>query len=84
MVVPVKILSPYHFPKASQVVAVPSKPSKIEIPKDNLVMQSPFFNDVASIYSLPSFDKKSFYFTNSLGEIQSVSLKDKKINWKNE
>ena len=64
--------------------SVPTKPSKIEIPKNDFEEVSPFIKDAASIYSLPSFDKKSFYFTNSLGEIQSVSLKDKKINWKNE
>ncbi|MCR4030618.1 MULTISPECIES: PQQ-binding-like beta-propeller repeat protein [Flavobacterium] len=64
--------------------SVPTKPSKIEIPKNDFEEVSPFIKDAASIYSLPSFDKKNFYFTNSLGEIQSVSLKDKKINWKNE
>jgi outer membrane protein assembly factor BamB/predicted phosphohydrolase len=64
--------------------SVPTKPSKIEIPKNDFEEVVPFLKDAASIYSLPSFDKKSFYFTNSLGEIQSVSLKDKKINWKKE
>jgi outer membrane protein assembly factor BamB len=62
--------------------SVPSKPSKIEIPKDNSVVKSPFIQDVASIYSLPVFDKKSIYFTNSIGEIQSVNLKTKALNWK--
>lgn len=64
--------------------SVPSKPSKIEIPKDDLVMQSPFIKDIASIYSLPAFDKKNLYFTNSIGEIQSVNLKNKSVNWKTE
>ena len=62
--------------------SVPTKPSKIEIPKDDFPTVTPFLKDDASIYSLPSFDKKNFYFANSLGEIQSVNLKDKKINWK--
>jgi len=62
--------------------SVPTKPSKIEIPKDDFPAIAPFLKDDASIYSLPSFDKKNFYFANSLGEIQSVNLKDKKINWK--
>ncbi|WPO76841.1 PQQ-binding-like beta-propeller repeat protein [Flavobacterium sp. KACC 22761] len=62
--------------------SVPTKPSKIEIPKDDFPAIGPFLKDDASIYSLPSFDKKNFYFANSLGEIESVNLKDKKINWK--
>lgn len=64
--------------------SVPSKPSKIEIPKDNLEVKSPFIKDVASIYSLPAFDKKSIYFTNSIGQIQSVNIKTKVLNWKTE
>ncbi|MDQ6472469.1 PQQ-binding-like beta-propeller repeat protein [Flavobacterium sp. LHD-80] len=64
--------------------SVPSKPSNIEIPKDNLVMQSPFLKDIASIYSLPVFDKKNLYFTNSIGEIKSINLKSKAQNWKTE
>jgi len=64
--------------------SVPTAPSKIEIPKDNLVMQSPFIKDVASIYSLPAFDKKNIYFTNSIGEIKSINLKNKNLNWKTE
>lgn len=64
--------------------SVPSKPSKIEIPKDNSVVKSPFIQDVASIYSVPAFDKKSIFFTNSIGEIQSVNLKTKALNWKTE
>ncbi|WP_294959716.1 PQQ-binding-like beta-propeller repeat protein [uncultured Flavobacterium sp.] len=64
--------------------SVPSKPSKIVIPKDSLAMQSPYVKDIASIYSLPAFDKKSLYFTNSIGEIKSVSLKSKSVNWKTE
>ena len=64
--------------------SVPSKPSKIVIPKDSLVMQSPYIKDIASIYSLPAFDKKSVYFTNSIGEIKSVNLKNKALNWKTE
>ncbi|MHC0447575.1 outer membrane protein assembly factor BamB family protein [Flavobacterium sp. 3-218] len=62
--------------------AVPSTPSKIEIPKDNPASLNPFIKDIASIYNLPAFDKKNLYFTNSLGEIQSVSLKNKAVNWK--
>ncbi|WP_369013721.1 outer membrane protein assembly factor BamB family protein [Flavobacterium anhuiense] len=64
--------------------SVPSKPSKIVIPKDSLVMQSPYIKDIASIYSLLAFDKKSVYFTNSIGEIKSVNLKNKALNWKTE
>ncbi|WP_119792326.1 outer membrane protein assembly factor BamB family protein [Flavobacterium anhuiense] len=64
--------------------SVPSKPSKIVIPKDSLAMQSPYIKDIASIYSLPAFDKKSVYFTNSIGEIKSVNLKNKALNWKTE
>lgn len=63
--------------------SVPSQPSKIVIPKDSLVV-TPFVKDIASIYSLPAFDKKSLYFTNSIGEIQSVNLKNKSVNWKTE
>ncbi|KAF2327413.1 PQQ-binding-like beta-propeller repeat protein [Flavobacterium nitrogenifigens] len=62
--------------------SVPSKPSKIEIPKDTVAFQSPFLKDIASIYSLPAFDKKNLYFTNSIGEIKSVNLKNKNVNWK--
>ncbi|SFD65916.1 Calcineurin-like phosphoesterase [Flavobacterium phragmitis] len=64
--------------------SVPSKPSKITIPKDSVTMQSPFIKDIASIYSLPAFDKKNLYFTNSIGEIKSVNLKNKNVNWKTE
>lgn len=64
--------------------SVRSKPSKIEIPKDTLTMQAPFLKDIASIYSLPAFDKKNLYFTNSIGEIKSVNLKNKNVNWKTE
>lgn len=64
--------------------SVPSKPSKIEIPKDSVTMQTPFIKDIASIYSLPAFDKKNLYFTNSIGEIKSVGLKSKSVNWKTE
>lgn len=64
--------------------SVPSKPSKIELPKSNPLDVAPFVNDIASIYSVPCLDKKSLYFTNSLGEIQSVNLKNKKVNWKTE
>ena len=64
--------------------SVPSKPSKIVIPKDSLAMQSPYIKDIASIYSLPAFDKKSVYFTNSIGEIKSINLKNKALNWKTE
>ncbi|MFH6999728.1 PQQ-binding-like beta-propeller repeat protein [Flavobacterium sp. FlaQc-57] len=64
--------------------SVPAKPSKIEIPKDDSVVKSPFVKDVASIYSVPAFDKKNLYFTNSIGQIQSVNLKTKGLNWKTE
>ena len=64
--------------------SVPSKPSKIVIPKDSLAMQSPYIKDIASIYSLPAFDKKSVYFMNSIGEIKSINLKNKALNWKTE
>ena len=65
--------------------SVPTKPSKIEIPKDNLETNfSPFIKDIASVYSVPCFDKKSLYFTNSIGEIQSINLKNKVLNWKTE
>lgn len=63
--------------------SVPTKPSKIEIPKDTFDTGfAPFVKDVASVYSLPAFDKKNLYFTNSIGEIQSVNLKNKALNWK--
>lgn len=63
--------------------SVPSKPSKIELQKDNLGTNfPPFIKDIASIYSVPSFDKSNLYFTNSIGEIQSVNLKNKTLNWK--
>ncbi|MTH16381.1 PQQ-binding-like beta-propeller repeat protein [Flavobacterium sp. LC2016-01] len=64
--------------------SVPSKPSKITIPKDSVTFQSPFLKDIASIYSLPAFDKKNLYFTNSIGEIKSINLKNKAQNWKTE
>lgn len=64
--------------------SVPSTPSKIEIPKDSGTDISPFVKDIASIYSVPSFDKKSLFFANSIGEIQSVNLKNKVLNWKKE
>ncbi|MDN3674664.1 PQQ-binding-like beta-propeller repeat protein [Flavobacterium branchiarum] len=63
--------------------SVPTKPSKIEIAKDNFETNlPPFMKDIASVYSVPSFDKKSIYFANSIGEIQSVNLKSKALNWK--
>ncbi|KAF2331993.1 outer membrane protein assembly factor BamB family protein [Flavobacterium daemonense] len=64
--------------------SLPSKPSKITIPKDSVTFQAPFLKDIASIYSLPVFDKKNIYFTNSIGQIQSVNLKNKSVNWKTE
>jgi predicted phosphohydrolase len=65
--------------------SVPSNPSKIEIPKENSGTSfSPFIKDIASVYSVPCFDKKNLYFTNSIGEIQAVSLKNKKQDWKTE
>jgi outer membrane protein assembly factor BamB/predicted MPP superfamily phosphohydrolase len=64
-------------------LSVPTKPSKIEIPKDTFDTGfAPFVKDVASVYSLPAFDKKNLYFTNSIGEIQSVNLNNKALNWK--
>jgi outer membrane protein assembly factor BamB/predicted phosphohydrolase len=63
--------------------SVPSNPSKIEIPKENSGTSfSPFIKDIASVYSVPCFDKKNLYFTNSIGEIQAVSLKNKNQDWK--
>ncbi|UTN03997.1 PQQ-binding-like beta-propeller repeat protein [Flavobacterium bizetiae] len=63
--------------------SIPTKPSKIEIPKDTFDTGfAPFVKDVASVYSLPAFDKKNLYFTNSIGEIQSVNLNNKALNWK--
>ncbi|MFA5299550.1 MAG: PQQ-binding-like beta-propeller repeat protein, partial [Lutibacter sp.] len=63
--------------------SIPSKPSKVKILNNNLGSDfPPFIKDIASIYSVPCFDKKSIYFTNSIGEIQSVNLKNKILNWK--
>jgi predicted MPP superfamily phosphohydrolase len=63
--------------------AVPSTPSKIEILKDQPENDfQAFAKDIASIYSVPCFDKKNMYFTNSIGEIKSVNLKKKTLNWK--
>lgn len=65
--------------------SVPTKPSKIEIPKDTSNNSfPPFIKDIASVYSLPSFDKKNLYFANSIGEIQSVNVNNKTLNWKTE
>ena len=63
--------------------SVSAKPSKIEItePEEKQSI-APFIQDLASIYSVPSFDKKNIYFANSLGQIQSVNLKSKTLNWK--
>lgn len=63
--------------------SVPSKPSTIAIPNnDTTTNLKPFKKDIASIYSVPSFDKNDLFFANSLGEIESVSLKDGRVNWK--
>jgi outer membrane protein assembly factor BamB/predicted MPP superfamily phosphohydrolase len=63
--------------------SVPSTPSKIEIAKDKPeTIFMPFIKDIASIYSVPALDKKSIYFANSIGEIQSILLKNKSLNWK--
>jgi len=63
--------------------SLPSKVSKIDLPSDNLDTNfKPFIKDVASIYSVPAFDKKNIYFANSIGEIQSISLNNKSLNWK--
>lgn len=61
--------------------SIPSKPSKIEIANEE-EMVSPYIKDIASLYSVPSFDKKSIYFANSIGEIKSVDLETKALNWK--
>lgn len=66
-------------------LSVPSKPSKIEIQKDDFAIDfPPFIKDIASIYSVPSLDKKNVYFANSIGQIQSINLKTKQLNWKYE
>jgi outer membrane protein assembly factor BamB/predicted MPP superfamily phosphohydrolase len=62
--------------------SVPAAASKIEIPKEDSVAKLPFLKDFASIYSLPAFDKKNLYFANSIGEVQSINLKNKSLNWK--
>ncbi len=64
-------------------LAISAEPSTIDIQKDNFEKDNPpAIKDVASIYSAPAFDKKNIYFANSLGEIQSMNLKNKKLNWK--
>lgn len=63
--------------------SIPSTPSKIAIPKEQTGNAfQPFVKDIASIYSVPCFDKKNMYFTNSIGEVKSVNLKKKTLNWK--
>lgn len=63
--------------------SVSTKPSNINIPKDSIARnRKSFIKDIASIYSVPTFDKDNIYFTNSLGEIKSVDLTKKKLNWK--
>lgn len=63
--------------------SVPSKPSKIEIEKDTFGADNPpFIKDSASLYSIPCFDKKNIYFANSIGQIKSIRLKNKSLNWK--
>lgn len=63
--------------------SVPSQPSNIEFDNDDLQTEFPsFIKDIASLYSVPAFDKTSMFFANSLGQIQSVNLKDKTPNWK--
>ncbi|UFH34459.1 PQQ-binding-like beta-propeller repeat protein [Flavobacterium acetivorans] len=64
--------------------SVPTKPSKIEIEKESEKDFPPFVKDIASVYSVPCFDKKNIYFANSIGEVQSMSLKSKTLNWKTE
>lgn len=64
--------------------SVPTKPSKIEIEKESKKDFPAFVKDIASVYSVPCFDKKSIYFANSIGEVQSMSLKSKTLNWKTE
>lgn len=64
--------------------SVPTKPSKIEIEKESKKDFPVFVKDIASVYSVPCFDKKNIYFANSIGEVQSMSLKSKTLNWKTE
>jgi outer membrane protein assembly factor BamB len=79
-------ISVYHKEidkKAVFAHAVSTDLSKIVIEKDSSNNAEPaFLNDIASIYSVPSFDKKNIYFANSLGSIQSVNLKSKQVIWK--
>jgi outer membrane protein assembly factor BamB/predicted phosphohydrolase len=78
-------ISVYHKKideKAVFTHSVSTKPSNIVIEKESELNQiKAFANDIASIYSVPSFDKRNIYFANSLGTIQSVNLKNKKVNW---
>ncbi|SHG80490.1 PQQ-like domain-containing protein [Flavobacterium micromati] len=78
-------ISVYHKKideKAVFTHSVSTKPSTIVIEKESELNQiKAFANDIASIYSVPSFDKRNIYFANSLGTIQSVNLKNKKVNW---
>jgi outer membrane protein assembly factor BamB len=63
--------------------SVPTQPSNITVEKEELMKDYiPFVKDIASIYSVPAFDKKKIFFANSIGEIQSVDLKSKKLKWK--
>lgn len=79
-------ISVYHKKideKAVFAHSVSIKPSNIVIEKEFEQNQiKAFANDIASIYTVPSFDKRNIYFANSLGTIQSVNLKNKKVNWK--
>ncbi|MEO8773230.1 MAG: PQQ-binding-like beta-propeller repeat protein, partial [Gelidibacter sp.] len=63
--------------------SVPSQPSKIEFENDDFQTEfPPFKKDIASLYSVPAFDKTALFFANSLGEIQSANLKNKTPHWK--
>jgi outer membrane protein assembly factor BamB/predicted phosphohydrolase len=79
-------ISVYHKKideKAVFTHSISSKPSTIVIEKEFELNQiKAFANDIASFYTIPSFDKRNIYFANSLGSIQSVNLKNKKVNWK--
>lgn len=62
--------------------AVSTQPATITFKKDKFDSDySPLIRDSASIYGLPTFDKSSLYFANSLGEIKAVNLKNNSIKW---
>lgn len=64
-------------------VTIPNAVSTIVLPEEDVVpTEIPFVRDVASIYSLPTFDKTKLFFCNSLGEVKAIDLKSKKVKWK--